>query len=214
MKSLVISRAISRYRRVIRLTFYIIGFFILFVFLDLWRELGRSNPHTHNAVTAQHLNNTKSVYIASVQWNSEILLRSHWMPALLSLVRELVADHIDVFVSIYENDSKDDTKNVLSELMSSLNAMNVNHTINLDIETRDEVVKKSKSAANGWLETLYGRELRRIPYLANVRNQALKPLYELSKAGIRFDKILYINDIVYSVHDSHGSGKTDERLLT
>ena len=48
-------------------------------------------------------------------------------------------------------------------------------------------------------DTAYGKEMRRIPYPASVWNEALKPLSTLGESGAKFDKILYINDVVFSV---------------
>jgi hypothetical protein len=52
--------------------------------------------------------NTKRIYIAAQHWNSAHVLRSHWNAALSTLVQELGTDN--VFVSIYESGSYDDTE--------------------------------------------------------------------------------------------------------
>lgn len=198
-KFLLHPRRFSRCRQAIRFFQWFAAFCILTFSFDLTREFRRSNPYVHQSITSQNLNNTKSVYIASVQWNSEPILRSHWIPSLLDLVKALQAVHVNIYISIYENGSRDGTKKALSELERSLTKMNVNNTIKLDVETHEEVINKSKAQPSGWLETMYGKELRRIPHLANIRNRALDPLIALNKAGIMFDKILYLNDVVYSV---------------
>lgn len=140
-----------------------------------------------------------SVYIASVQYNSEDTLRTHWVPSLLQLVKELQTANITIYVSIYENHSLDGTKYVLSELALALKNLNVDHTIYLDTEARATVIEKTISSQSGWLKTLYGKEMRRIVYLAGVRNRALKPLHALKKQGVEFDKLLFLNDVIYSV---------------
>jgi hypothetical protein len=54
----------------------------------------------------------------------------------------------------------------------------------------------------GWVKTPKGdMELRRIPYLSRTRNMSLKPLEELAKQGIIFDKILFLNDVVFTVRN-------------
>lgn len=140
-----------------------------------------------------------SVYIASAQYNSEAILREHWLPSLVELVKALQVANITVYVSIYENHSVDGTKAILSQVAEKLRNLNVETTIYLDTETRDAVIEKVISSPTGWLRTPYGKELRRIVYLADVRNRALNPLYALNKAGIKFDRLLFLNDVIYSV---------------
>lgn len=152
--------------------------------------------------TAQDLvdqGHTNSVYIASSQYNSEVVLRERWIPSLMQLVKELQNVNITVYVSIYESGSVDGTKAALSELGESLTGFKIHHTIKLDEITHTTAIVKTLASPHGWLRTLYGKEMRRIVYLANVRNQALKPLHNLNKAGTTFDKILFLNDVVFSV---------------
>jgi hypothetical protein len=53
---------------------------------------------------------------------------------------------------------------------------------------------------SGWIDTPRGkRELRRIPYLSKLRNISLKPLADLALKGIKFDRILFLNDVVFTV---------------
>jgi hypothetical protein len=53
---------------------------------------------------------------------------------------------------------------------------------------------------SGWIDTPRGRkELRRIPYLSRLRNWTLQPLLELARQGEKFDKVLFLNDVVFSV---------------
>lgn len=104
-------------------------------------------------------------------------------------------------MSIYESGSEDSTKDTLSKLAESLKTLSINHTVYLDSETHGAAIEKalSPTSTSGWLRTRYGKELRRIFYLADIRNRALEPLRALNQAGVRFDKILYLNDVVYSV---------------
>ncbi|KAL8651517.1 MAG: hypothetical protein Q9226_004672 [Calogaya cf. arnoldii] len=132
-------------------------------------------------------------------WNSGILLQEHWIPSLLHLVDELREANITIFISIYENGSWDSTKAVLSQLKGTLEDKGVSHEIDDDDTTHKEIISQNASA--GWLETAHGREMRRIPYLASVRNQALKPLAALTESGVLFDKMVYINDVVFKPHD-------------
>ena len=164
--------------------------------------LQRPPPIVHRKVTAEDLSrHLNSIYIASVQYNSDIILKAHWIPSLLQLVKELQAVDLTVYVSIYESGSEDGTKDTLSKLAASLKTLSIDHTVYLDNETHATAIEKSLSptSTSGWLRTRYGKELRRIFYLADIRNRALEPLRALNQAGIRFDKVLYLNDVVYSV---------------
>ena len=122
----------------------------------------------------------------------------HWISSLLQLVTELKAANVSVFVSNYENGSWDSTKPLLQQLKQDLN---IEHQITIDDKSHEEIITKARNnpSSKGWLGTFYGRELRRIPYLDDVRNEALKSLLYLGRAGTKFDRILYINDVVFSV---------------
>jgi hypothetical protein len=143
--------------------------------------------------------NTRRIYIAAQHWNTARILRSHWNAALEALVQELGIDN--VFVSIYESGSFDDTKGALRELDSTLERLQVKRSIMLsDLSHADQITRQP--ADQGWIKTPAGQtELRRIPFLASIRNEVLKPL-EVAKAhGERFDTILFLNDVVFTTED-------------
>jgi hypothetical protein len=49
----------------------------------------------------------------------------------------------------------------------------------------------------GWIYTSREKlELRRIPYLARMRNKVLEPL---ENGNVTFDRVLFLNDVVFSV---------------
>lgn len=178
---------------------------ILILFVNVLSKCFKQRQHfaPRASIPAEDLRPyINSVYIASVQYNSEDTLRTHWVPSLLQLVKELQIANITTYVSIYENHSLDGTKHVLSELALTLKNLNIDHTIYLDTEARATVIEKTISSQNGWLKTLYGKEMRRIVYLAGVRNRALKPLHALKKQGVEFDKLLFLNDVIYSAKDA------------
>lgn len=137
------------------------------------------------------------IYIASVNWNNELVLRSHWNEALLQLVSKLGSEN--VFVSVYESGSYDNTKGALSELDGKLDRLGVPRNITLSPVTHaDEIAAPARG--DGWIRTPDGKtQLRRIPYLARIRNLSLLPLQDLARKGITFDKILFLNDVVFTV---------------
>lgn len=139
---------------------------------------------------------TDKIYVAAIHWNSESILRSHWTNAVLRLVDTFGREN--VFVSIYESGSWDKSKDALNFLDSQLSRLNVSRSIILDEKTHaDEIA--AGPAPEGWLQVSRGRpELRRIPYLAKLRNTVLEPLKELSKNGILYDKVVFLNDVVFN----------------
>lgn len=192
---------------------------IVLTCVDLFRSLlplpnSKAADNNSQPVSAQDLSQIiRSVYIVSDQYNSEEILTSCWIPSLLQLVKELQSVQIRVYVSIYESGSVDGTKTVLSGLKASLEELKVDHEITLDDESHASAIEKALATPGGWVETRYGKELRRVAFLADVRNRALEPLHSLTKAGVEFDKILYLNDVVFSVRLLGGSGCADRERL-
>lgn len=145
-----------------------------------------------------------SVFIVSVHRNTGKILPA-WSDAALELVDYLGSDR--VFFSALESGSQDDTKEKLVALKSSLDARGVKNEVSLGQtvwEQLDEMWARPDPEGprkDGWIwnqeDQLY--DLRRITYLANERNKALQPLRRLEEQGATFDKILWINDVVFDV---------------
>ena len=189
-------------RRRIRAVRYALFAVFVVLTLDLFLSYQSSYPHISSVTTARDLTGLQSVYIASTQWNSGKLLQEHWIPSLLQVVKGFKDANIAVFVSIYENGSWDDTKSILRQLRQTLEDSGVRHEIVIDDTSHEQVIANARAqnaSDSGWLKTAYGKEMRRISYLAKVRNKALKPLARLNEEGITFDRVLYINDVVFSV---------------
>ncbi|QSS55756.1 polysaccharide export protein (CAP59) [Histoplasma capsulatum var. duboisii H88] len=141
----------------------------------------------------------RSIYVASTHWNNEAILRSHWNAAVVELARKFGKENI--YVSVYESGSWDDSKGALRELDMQLGELGVDRTIVLDPTTHENEISKPP-AEEGWIDTARGkRELRRIPYLAHMRNKSLEPLEKLVRAGRTFDKIIFLNDVIFSMAD-------------
>lgn len=137
------------------------------------------------------------IYIAMVNWNNEYTLRSHLSKAITELAWKLGAENI--FISVYESGSYDDTKGALADLDAELDRLNVPRNITMSHVTHEDEIA-APPQGEGWIVTPRGKkELRRIPYLSRVRNYSLEPLHELAKQGIHFDKILFLNDVVFTV---------------
>lgn len=149
------------------------------------------------------------VFIASLHWNNEKILRSDWNRGVIELVNTLGPDN--VFVSVYESGSWDNSKGALRELDHELENTGVGKKIILDDETHADLIAQP-SAKKGWITTPAGKKmLRRIPYLSKLRNLSLQPLLDLAENGTTFDHVLFLGDVVFSVysplhpHPSHHS---------
>ena len=155
----------------------------------------------------------EKVFIASIHWNDEHVLRSHWAPAVAKLARDIGPGN--VFVSIYESGSFDDTKGVLELLKADLDQSVIGHRVILDETTHKDEVERAP-AESGWIQMPIQKSFRenwtewftldkgawvprRIPYLARLRNLVMEPLYEMQKEGRKFDRVLWLNDIVFDV---------------
>lgn len=127
-----------------------------------------------------------------------------WSAALVDLVKHLGPSN--VYVSIVESGSQEDTKGALTDLKGELDALGVKNTISLGIDVWEQAAElqdfpEEGEDRSGWIFTGRGKsgwEVRRIPYLAKLRNQAMEPLLGMSP-GERFEKVLWINDVVFTV---------------
>lgn len=139
------------------------------------------------------------IYIASMHWNNAEVLKDYWNDAVIKLTETFGADN--VFVSIYESGSWDDSKEALQSLDEELEKRNVPRRVEVSDTTHyDEITKPKSERGEGWIDTSRGeRELRRIPYLAKLRNKTIQDLIDLSEKGITFDKVLFLNDVVFTV---------------
>lgn len=107
----------------------------------------------------------------------------------------------------------DNTKAALHELQLLLEELGVRNRIILDKTSHEDLVKtRPTEPKEGWIRVEQsGFEkkgiqkgdyaLRRIHYLAQLRNKALEPLWELAEHGEKFDKILFLNDVVFTFDD-------------
>ena len=167
--------------------------FVLFSIFEVTQFQRYLSSHTIEPVAQR----SERVYIASIHWNNEYILRNHWNNAVIALVNALGREN--VFVMVYESGSWDDSKGALRELDVALAAQKIRRNITLSETTHlNEISVVNKSS--GWVDTpRRRRELRRIPYLSRLRNWTLEPLQELARQGERFDKILFLGDVVFNV---------------
>lgn len=176
---------------------YLLVALVLFVVIALAEAF-----NIHSALQQASLEQPKDfgqqkIFIVGIHWNSEFILREHWIPALLALVKDIGPEN--VFVSIYESGSYDNTKAVLRVLDQFLDENGIPRKVVLDETTHADEISQTPSDS-GWIEIPNGTtQLRRIPYLARLRNIAMQPMYELQNSNVVFDKVLFLNDVVFTV---------------
>ena len=165
----------------------------LFSIVDIL-SLVSTRQHQNLAAEPPNVRGQK-IFIASIHWNNEPILRSNWSAAVLELVDYFGPEN--VYISIYESGSWDNSKEVLRVLESDLERKGVQRTVKLSETTHEDELKQPPT--DGWIQTPRGKkELRRIPYLSKLRNLALEPLNSLGDR-MKFDKVLFLNDVVFTV---------------
>jgi hypothetical protein len=142
------------------------------------------------------------LYIASNLVNAEKVL-PHWTRSFNRLL-DLVGQE-NVFLSILEGGSVDNTRTLLQDFDQSLPA-NFSRSIVLNGESKQDVLN-DPSRTSGWIypyaNTKRPMIARRIPFLAEQRDRLLDPLRIMGEQGITFDKVIIMNDIFYEVGFLH-----------
>ncbi|RFU29696.1 hypothetical protein B7463_g6629, partial [Scytalidium lignicola] len=126
----------------------------------------------------------ETVYIAANIVNSD-LISGAWGKNLVGLVKLIGKER--VFVSIYGG-----PKSALRELESMLDC-------EYSIVSEEESPIDVAHLPHITLPTTGEQKVKRIAYLASVRNRALEPLDTLDR---RFDKLLFVNDVFFSPSDA------------
>ncbi|KAK0672067.1 cryptococcal mannosyltransferase 1-domain-containing protein [Cercophora samala] len=166
-----------------------------------------SNPPIHYARTTHACRGTnpkdgcanlfnEQVFLATILYDKSGKLASGpFSDRLLRLIRILGPEN--VFLSIYENDSGPKGKAALEKLKSRVPCK---HSI-----VSDEHVSLDDFPTVTLPDGT--RRVKRVAYLAELRNRALRPLDKRSKedrfGGVKkFDKVLFLNDIVFDPIDA------------
>ncbi|KAK1140659.1 hypothetical protein N8T08_009972 [Aspergillus melleus] len=186
------ARCLNFWRRLFR------SLAVLVIVGSLWEAL-RVHQHVRSspAIPLDQPSPRGRIYIASIQSNTEDILRRHWSHAVVELARTLGPEN--VFVSVWESGSEDETQDALQDLDRGLDRFGIPRNITLGFPTLEE---DSQTAAkeHGWIAgTRQIRKQRHIPYLARRRNASLQPFYNLLADGITFDRILFLEDVVFTM---------------
>ena len=202
----------SPQRRLLRFGLYILSALLL---LDTLTQLKRHRDFSQNLISHTYTDITslpspardQKIFICAQFWTNAWVIQQRWGEALLKLIEALGADNI--YVSIYESGSLDNTKEMLQYLGGRLDSYKIRHTIVLDPSTHEDEINagpfdEAGNPRSGWVLPpggTGGKEIRRIPYLARLRNLSLQPLFAEKSKGRNYDKILFLNDIVFQPSD-------------
>jgi Cryptococcal mannosyltransferase 1 len=139
------------------------------------------------------------VFIASLLKDNEDVLRAGWSDAIVNLTCALGPEN--VWVSVHESGSQDGTRKELQELDHRLKELGAGHGITMadvDEDMRNMIPKDGP----GWIDVRGRRTLRRIPWLAELRNMNIEPLRATTGKNGLFDKVLFLNDVVFTSDDA------------
>ncbi|KAL8710623.1 MAG: hypothetical protein Q9220_004847 [cf. Caloplaca sp. 1 TL-2023] len=135
------------------------------------KEPGRGNIH-----------NEKIFIAASLYDPDGTLVGGSWTRAVLDL-EELLGPE-NVYISIYENDATQQAKDALDSMRIKVKGKSNIVSEHLPLEDLPRVMTPSGES-----------RMKRIAYLAEVRNRALRSLN--ANQEVQFDKLLYINDVLF-----------------
>ncbi|KAL3476238.1 cryptococcal mannosyltransferase 1-domain-containing protein [Aspergillus californicus] len=185
-----------------RICFYLQSFFGIILALVLLSSIftpSYTRPPKHYNTLREHVShsttsgrgnprNERIFIAASLYDNKGDLAGGQWGGRVLKLI-ELLGEE-NVFLSIYENDSGSAGAGALHDLDAQIPCnKSIIFEENLDLDSLDSVKDPEGS-----------RRIRRIEYLAEVRNRALRPLD--AHPEIQFDRLLYLNDIIFDPVDA------------
>ena len=101
-------------------------------------------------------------------------MRSHWGPAVLDLAKYFGAENL--YVSVIESGSWDDTKGALRELDSALEALGVGRNIETQETTHENVTSRIQDPEEeGWIWTCRKRKELRRRLCCRLRTRFLLP---------------------------------------
>ena len=128
------------------------------------------------------------IFIAALLHNNGPIIEE-WSVSVVNLAKEFTG----TYVSIFESGSIDNTVDGLSKLKQMLLNSNIGNTI-IYGEEGDKLagppfIPGDSSSGN------------RISYLARLRNLVLRPLLDLKVRGSVYDKVVFLNDVLFCVGD-------------
>ncbi|KAL3454038.1 cryptococcal mannosyltransferase 1-domain-containing protein [Aspergillus insuetus] len=126
------------------------------------------------------------IFIVSVIRNNERSLPEGWNEAVVGLADVFGSDNI--FVSVCETGSSDNTKNSLRDLDKALETNRIGRRVITSVTEPQNAASRDHESSH-------------LPYIPQLRNKCLEPLYDLRGAGLFFDRILFLSDIAFTTED-------------
>ncbi|KAF3491407.1 uncharacterized protein GIQ15_00924 [Arthroderma uncinatum] len=202
---------ISKTHRVLRLVGFLVWLFIVLSAVEaVFSPSYQTPPKHYDDLREKILSTTRpgrgnpndeKIFIASNIVQEE-MIRGPWGNSLMELVDILGEDN--VFVSIYENDSGQETGDALRKLAAELPCNS--SIIAGDHISLEDLPKTTLPSGD--------QRVKRIAYLAKIRNRILEPLNSASippsphqESGfnhvkVKFDRVLFLNDVYFSAIDA------------
>ncbi|PFH49771.1 glycosyltransferase family 69 protein [Amanita thiersii Skay4041] len=159
--------------------------FIIFIILGLYTRFSydqpndiRYRPLVERAVhfpRSQGYGNGEKVFLAAMFYNNERII-PYWSKQIIKFIHYIGTDNI--FVSIVESNSGDNTPDLLLQFDKKLQELGVPHNVTV----HDTSIPRPPN-----MDTAPAR----IEFLSKVRNLVMRPLVE--KGG--FDKVIFSNDV-------------------
>lgn len=193
-----------RYLRNIRSALLI--FFVVFFFDTTYTIFTRPLTTPRIRPTTPAAQGNWSVYVVSVHRNTEHVQLAGWNQAVEALARYLGPSRM--FFSAVESGSQDRTKIQLKDVKARLDQLGIENEMSLGMTVAEQLKELGERPPkdrreDGWIwnHAQDRWDMRRIPYLSRVRNQAMQPLYELERRGRKFDRVLWLNDVIFDTED-------------
>ena len=131
--------------------------------------------------------NQKIFIAASIYDKGGRLVKGAWGRNLLELL-DLLGNR-NTFLSIYENDSGEEAQKALEEFKEKVQCNSkLVYEEHLPLKDIPKVTLPDGT-----------KRIKRIAYLAEVRNKALQPL---EQSDVKYDKVLFLNDVVFDPIDA------------
>lgn len=135
-----------------------------------------------------NIDNQKIFIAASIYDKGGHLVKGQWGRRVLQLL-DLLGNQ-NVFLSIFENDGDSNAREALKEFGKEVQCnKNLVFEEHLPLDHLPRVTLSDGS-----------RRIKRIAYLAEVRNQALAPLED--ELEVVYDKVLFLNDVIFDPIDA------------
>ncbi|MCJ1477363.1 hypothetical protein MMC13_006034 [Lambiella insularis] len=183
------------WRPIRRSIFIGLMFLLLFCSVDVYlfqRTLSRRMRRDPPALLRP--DDLPSVYIASINSKSPTADPKAWARAVEGVAAKIGSGR--AYLSVYEHVTDIDHRDALDQLDKNLDMLSVQRSI---VFAGDKAMDKFNAT---W--TVQGLAVpvaptRYVEQQARMRNMALRPMVDLALQGIRFDRILFLEDVVFSV---------------